>query len=281
MCLSLKKTDKEKVIILFHGGLGNQLYQYCFYRWIQICFPDIEVLADLSEYVVLDCHQGFELFRVFPKIQIQKASGCDLYKVYGELPRIYGWVGKNFIERKVRKPLNKWIFSIKSDAVFEECSETNYESVIVGIKNGKRYFSGYWQDNFYFSENIRLLRQELKFKDITDEENILQFKRIQDSDSVSVHVRRGDYVSAGWPLLEMEYYKQAVKIISEKVENPLFFIFSDDKEYIEHEFEWLENKVIVKNNNGQNSYIDLQLMSHCKHNIVANSTFSMVVSSNL
>lgn len=271
----LKKKDAQKIIVLFHGGLGNQLYQYCFYRWIQERYSDIEILADVSEYTVLECHQGFELTDVFPSTHIKRARSIDLYKIYGELPRCYGGIGKNYVDNMIRKPLNKWIFHANSDIVYVEHVETSYEDILRKIEEGKKYFCGYWQDAFYFSENMKILRQELGFKDIDDEINLKQLNHIQNSVSVSVHVRRGDYVSAGLPLLGTDYYKKAVSIICENIENPLFFIFSDDKKYIEKEFEWLKNKVIIKNNIEQNSYKDMQLMSCCKHNIVANSTFSI------
>ena len=275
MTAFFKERNNQKIIVLFHGGLGNQLYQYCFYRWIQERYSDIEILADVSEYTVIDCHQGFELTDVFPNIHINKASSIALYKIYGELPRCYGGIGRNYVEDMIRKPLNKWIFHINSNIVYTEHGDISYEDILREIETGKKYFSGYWQDTYYFLDNIKILRQELRFKDIDDEINLKQLDHIQNSVSVAVHVRRGDYISAGLPLLGSDYYRRAINIICENVENPLFFIFSDDKNYIEKEFGWLKNKVIIKNNIAQNSYKDMQLMSCCKHNIVANSTFSI------
>ena len=74
--------------------------------------------------------------------------------------------------------------------------------------------------------------------------------------------------------LGRDYYEKAVDYIKEKVENPRFFIFSDDVDFVNKEFDWLSDKCIVTGNEGDESYRDMQLMSLCKHNITANSTFS-------
>ena len=98
------------------------------------------------------------------------------------------------------------------------------------------------------------------------------------SPSVSIHVRRGDYLNKGYTEvfinLGMDYYKKGVEVLREKIEDPVFYIFSDDKEYINSAFDWLPDKKIVDNNTGEKSYIDMLLMSKSKGLITANSTFS-------
>ena len=74
--------------------------------------------------------------------------------------------------------------------------------------------------------------------------------------------------------LGRDYYKKAVEHIKERVSDPRFFIFSDDCDFVRDEFTWLDNKCVVSGNEGDSSYLDMQLMSLCKHNIIANSTFS-------
>ncbi len=263
----------KKIIVLFHGGLGNQLYQYCFYRWVQERYQDRNILADISEYLVLHCHQGFELFKVFPKIGINVAGKFDLYKIYGEIPRCYGGYGKRYIEN-IRQALNRNFFKVKDENVFESKASYGREDIEKAIENGKLYLSGYWQDKNYYLENMDFILEELTFKKLVDEQNIQYKNWIQNCNSVSIHVRRGDYIAAGLPLAGVAYYKRAVQIIYEKVNKPIFFLFSDDKDYLRHEFDWLEDKVIIENNTESSSYIDMQLMSYCKHNILANSTFS-------
>ena len=91
-------------------------------------------------------------------------------------------------------------------------------------------------------------------------------------------MRRGDYLTSGkaqgFLSLDLDYYKRAVELIREKVENPVFFLFSDDEEFIRQEFSWIEDVRIVSGNVDDRSYMDMLLMSKCRHNITANSTFS-------
>ena len=72
-----------------------------------------------------------------------------------------------------------------------------------------------------------------------------------------------------------DYYENAINYLKMHLDNLKFFVFSDDSDFVEKEFRWLKNKVIVTGNSGKMSFRDMQLMSLCKHNIVANSTFSM------
>lgn len=264
----------DKIIVLFHGGLGNQLYQYCFYRWLQNKFSDKRIFADISEYKVLECHQGFEMFKVFPQVNIDIAGNRDLFKIYGEIPRIYRGYGKYFIENRVRKPLNNKFFKVNTFNLFEEEILGETENVIRAVNEGKKYFSGYWTNKEYFLENEISLLRELRFKKIENEKNRKFIEMVKNSRSVSIHVRRGDYIMAGLPLVEMDYYQRAVELICRRVKNPVFFLFSDDKDFIGGEFGWLKNKIIIDSNIRKDSYIDMQLMSYCEHNILANSTFS-------
>ncbi len=94
--------------------------------------------------------------------------------------------------------------------------------------------------------------------------------------SVSIHIRRGDYLKYPniYPELWRIYYKTAIDIIKHKVKSPLFFVFSDDIDYVRKHFSWLWDAIFVDHNNGNNSWEDMLLMSSCKHNITAHSTFS-------
>ena len=96
---------------------------------------------------------------------------------------------------------------------------------------------------------------------------------IEESKSISIHVRRGDYVKAGIETTDLSFYQQAIDIIKSKVTNPKFFIFTDDIEFSKSLFKNAEF-IYIEGNNGKDSYRDMQLMSLCKHNITANSSFS-------
>ena len=107
-------------------------------------------------------------------------------------------------------------------------------------------------------------------------------RKIDDTNSVAIHIRRGDYLSnTHFHNLSMNHYLDAIQYINERVDKPVYFVFTDDLDFVKAQFSHLQAIHFVdSNNNKQNSYStygdmeDLFLMSRCKHNIIANSTFS-------
>lgn len=116
--------------------------------------------------------------------------------------------------------------------------------------------------------------QSFQFQALKDEKNIEILRKIENSNSVSIHVRRGDFLKHNYCVNE-SYYSNAVSYIKNKLNNNYqLFVFSDDIEYCHQIFANEQNVVYINNNHGDKSYIDMQLMSKCKHNIISNSTFS-------
>ena len=106
-------------------------------------------------------------------------------------------------------------------------------------------------------------------------ENIKIASEIKNSESVSLHVRRGDYLNEPMfnGICDVKYYDLAMQKIKHMVDSPVWFIFSNDISWCRKHFTQ-ENVIFVDNNSGENSYRDMQLMSLCKHHIIANSSFS-------
>ena len=99
-------------------------------------------------------------------------------------------------------------------------------------------------------------------------------QKIMESNSVSLHIRRGDYLDNDINCsLGLPYYNEAIKFINTNISNPSYFVFSDDIEWAKENIKQ-EQMEFIGWNKGGNSYIDMQLMSSCKHNIIANSSFS-------
>jgi len=97
--------------------------------------------------------------------------------------------------------------------------------------------------------------------------------------SVGIHVRRGDYVydstvSTAHGVCSLDYYRDAVSYIQGKVNDPVFFVFSDDMEWVKAELKPLGRFIFVDHNNGENGFEDLRLISRCRHQVIANSSFS-------
>lgn len=161
-------------------------------------------------------------------------------------------------------------FSIIKEPTF------SYWSDICHVPNNS-YLSGYWQSERYFHsirEDIRLL---FSFRPLIGI-NARLIHQIKASNSIAIHVRRGDYLNSANKSLHgvdlTTYYRQAIKLITLKISNPHFFLFSDDPNGALQFFSDRTDVSLVCNNIGEDSYIDMQLMSQCKHHIIANSTFS-------
>lgn len=125
------------------------------------------------------------------------------------------------------------------------------------------------------------IRQAFVFPDITDEKNLAILKKIEESNSVAIHARRSDLLSVNGHCYEHGFFKRSVSYIKKKVENPVFFFFTD-----EYSIGWCEKNAdifgldfkyddvnFITWNKGNDSYIDMQLMSQCKHNIFTESSF--------
>ena len=270
------------IILRFTSGLGNQMFQYAFYRYLKNRYPKAQVLADTSWYEWNMAHQGFELTRIFkrdsnPDFVFEEADKWQVLRASGMLPQTSEKV--RYINRLVR---------LFAGGHFEKqrLSETGREdenllkSKVDNIDiNKDTYITGYFLKEDYYKDNLAELRKALSFDlKSLDEKNDDTLKYISGCSSVAMHVRRGDYLTTGkeqgFLSLGMDYYKAAVELIKGQVENPRFFLFSDDKEFLEREFAWLDDKFIVSGNNGDDSYKDMLLMSRCRHIITANSTFS-------
>ena len=142
--------------------------------------------------------------------------------------------------------------------------------------NENIYLEGYWQSEKYFERIKDVIKNEFVFEKFSEEKNIFASNKIYATNSVAIHVRRGDYVKN--PLYSdictLDYYKRAIKYITQHIDNPFFYIFSDDIHWCIENFNDLNQIEFIDWNNGKQSYRDMQLMSLCKHNIIANSTFS-------
>jgi len=244
-------------IVKFLGGLGNQMFQYAFYLSLQKTFKSVK--ADITEFESYNRHNGFELNNVF-NIRLNKASSIEV--------RIYGKGRADFVTRKMKR-----LFGTKF-AYYEEKLDFGFDQQIFSDKKS-RYLWGYWQNVNYFNGIEDRLREDFTFRNKLIDKNLEVKNILERENSVSLHVRRGDYIND--PLLgnicTLEYYRTAINTINEKVSKPFFVIFSDDPSWCRDNFSSI-NPLFVDWNLKEQSYLDLQLMSICKHNIISNSSFS-------
>ena len=150
-----------------------------------------------------------------------------------------------------------------------------FEEILSVSDNDDVYFRGYWQNPAFF---VKKLSYTDLFSDVTDFENLKIASEIDTSESVSVHVRCGDYNNhfLFGNISTKAYYNNAINIVAEKLQNPVFFVFSNDLEWAKNNLRFGDKtvKFIDINNSKNGSIKDLYLMSLCKHNIISNSSFS-------
>lgn len=264
------------------------MFQYNLYSFLRERYPKAQVKADVTWFYTDDEHHGFELRRIFEnvpgsKFRLDEATTKEIYSVSGQIPApIKGPLARavKFLLGPVNRKLREAGKCEKSGTTFDALSQKIDYEELCNLDSGKNYYIfGFFIEEDYYRDRVDKLKQELVFPPLTGENHSLADK-MESENSVSIHVRRGDYLSQTYAgrflCLERDYYEEAVRIIREKMENPEFYIFSEDEDYVKREFSWLDNKTIVNINKGNDSFRDMQLMSKCKANIIANSTFSQL-----
>lgn len=151
---------------------------------------------------------------------------------------------------------------------------------IINLKTRKRIlYLGYWQTEEYFKHIRPLILKTFRFNpEKLSKLSTACYHKIQEECSVSVHIRRGDYLFENnkqrfYGICDLNYYKRAILLMQEKVHYSRFYVFSDDIEWAKENIQ-ISNAVFIDWNVGKDAWQDMFLMSQCKHNIIANSTFS-------
>lgn len=249
-------------IINIIGGIGNQMFQYAFAIALKRKHPNEEVMLDISHFNGYALHNGFEIERNF-NIKLPYASRKDLIKLTYYAPNY-----------KLSRILRKLLGYRKTE--YEEPRLFTFWNEALDIE-GDCYYEGSWQNEKYFNVYSEDVREAFVFKRPLDDKNLRLLKEIKSSMSIGVHIRRGDYLKepAYIGICDLPYYKNAIRYICDKVESPHFFIFSNDADWCRANIAPLcQDYTIVDWNNGTKSYADMHLMSLCKHNIIAHSSFS-------
>jgi hypothetical protein len=255
------------IIVKIIGGLGNQMFQYAIGRKIAYFNKDILKL-DITAYNSYTLHKyGLHHFNIIENI----ATDEDL-RSFKKSKAGY----KNYIPSKIGMIFDKFQQGHRNCVVTER--SLAYDPSIVRC-TGDTYLEGYWQSENYFHDIANIIQDDFSIKTPSDSQNIKWAKKIENNESVCVHVRRGDYITNKETLKKhgvcsSEYYNTAIEYLSTRVPDPHLFVFSDDPEWAREHLEFPYPTDIMSHNNTQKNYEDLRLMTLCKHFIIANSTFS-------
>ncbi|TDN89153.1 glycosyl transferase family 11 [Salegentibacter sp. 24] len=259
-------TKKQNIIIKLSGGLGNQMFQ----------FAVAQVLSYKTNSKLLLDKEFYKSTNMFSNHTVREFE-LDIFNLeYSEAQPedISRFLQLSFLD-KLRKKLNL------------NYPETYREGKFYWDKNLLQreppiYLIGYFQSYKYFKDYDILLKDIFKFpiENLDDRNKEIMGKILKKSNSVSIHVRRGDYAEDSVTreyhgLCDKNYYLKALDLLSKKHSDLNLFFFSDDIEWVKKEFKNLPfHKTFVNFNRGKNGWIDMLLMSNCQINIIANSSFS-------
>lgn len=254
-------------IIRMSGGIGNQMFQYSLYLKLVSLGREVK-FDDVTEYE-LDNARPIML-PVFG-IDYPKATKDEVVEITdGSL---------DFTARVRRK-----LFGRKS----RQYTEASFDYDEEVLRRDSAYLCGNFQSEKYFKDIEKEVREAFRFRNVRIpveiEEQIEGYeKEIAESLSVSVHIRRGDYLQAAdvyGGICTDAYYDKAIDYMKDKYKTAHFFVFTNDVLWTE---KWCEAKqkadgkpafTVIEGTQESTGYIDLMLMSKCRHHIIANSSFS-------
>lgn len=249
------------IVVRLKGGLGNQMFQIALGKKLE--YLGKKVLFDINQIESrIDEHNITKSYEVFD-IDLDVASSKDINSLID--------LGTNLHDKIRRK-----IFGRKKTHYIE----TNFgdeDKKVYGFNDA--YLDGYWQSYKYFSDCSSKVMDLFKFKPLTDDKNKYYEDKIFSCENpVSIHFRLGDYctkenVKYFGNICTEEYYSKCINFLQNKYNNITFFVFSNDMKYAER-FLDKKNYCVVDCNDEKNAWKDMYLMSICKSNIVANSSFS-------
>ena len=253
------------LIVQLSGGLGNQLFQYAAGRALALRRGE-PVWLDTCSYVG---HAG----RVYALDQFH----IKAHPAPQEILRHFARDIDNSFPNRMRRKLAAWLR--RPPSVVRERRPFQYDPQLFDDLNKDVFLVGHWQNEGYFREIAPQIRRELTLTAPAQGINAEMLGAISRSTSVSLHVRRGDYVANQATLAfhgtcPPDYYHRAVEIIVQRVAAPHFFVFSDDITWVKENLALPQPATYVAHNGPEAAHEDLRLLSACKHHVIANSTFS-------
>lgn len=257
------------IIVSIGGGLGNQMFEYAFYEQLKLMYPNTEIKLDILN-IMGDQHNGYELKSVFGI----NAPECTMDELR-QLSDIYPFGGKNYKLQKKLERIRHKIFGMRKTCLKQDDGTVFYDFFFDLDTNQSYYLYGAFANYQYFKGIEAYIRNLYTFQGEMTDGNLYWKRMIENTMSVSMHIRRGDYIEWGVETLQEEYYRKAISYIQSKTgDSCTIFVFSDEPQYVKKHYIDIVNLVVIEGNEGKKSYIDMWLMSLCKHNIIANSTFS-------
>lgn len=241
------------VIVKLIGGLGNQMFQYA-----------------LGRHLAYKNRTGLKL----------DLSSFKTYKLWKYVLNQFNIIEEFASRADIRLFNFKREFSpFKSDKniLCVEKVKFKFDPEVLKCK-GNVYLDGSWQSEKYFKDIEKIIRKEFTLKNKPGSESIKLLKSIGGTNSVCIHARRGDYVTNSntnrfLGACSVDHYNKCIQVIKKRLQNPHFFVFSDEPNWTENNIKIDAPATYVIHNTIDKGYEDLRLMKNCKNFIISNSTF--------
>jgi hypothetical protein len=261
---------RKSVTIILRGGLGNQMFQYAIGLAISRK-KNINLVIDATFLNDRFPRKQFTYRTYDLDIFTLEPHFTALSKISSAVPLPGVWLGLDLLGAALGDILG-------TNKLIKEKHPYQFDSSVL---DGGDHLSlwGFWQSPKYFADIEADVKDAFAFKHPLTGEAALLAEKIKNSNSISVHVRRADYLlpkyKSVYGATSLEYYNKAISLIAERVKDPTFFIFSDDiawcRENIKPSFPTVYMDAA---SSGPKASFHLQLMSLCRHNIITNSSFS-------
>jgi Glycosyl transferase family 11 len=256
------------IIVKLCGGLGNQMFQYAAAKALSVT-NNTKLKLDISHFDKIAPNQTIRSYslNIFPNVKEEIAEKEEIRKI---IPQF-----ETDILNKIYKYINNKIFNFNKSFIIE--SDLSYSGISFKSKE-PAYLEGYWQSEKYFKEQSLVIEDCFSLDYLNNNASLQSFiERTRSRMSISIHVRRGDYITnpstnSYHGIAELSYYHRSIAKIAGLVSGNLeFFIFSDDIQWCRENLKIDHKHVYIST--GEHHH-DLYLMSCCRHNIIANSSFS-------
>lgn len=233
------------IVVKLIGGLGNQMFQYATAKALAI-EKGQKLVVDATAFETYTLHQlGLHHFKM--RLQTYK---------------------------KPNRFVIKWDRLFKKTIQYHE-QQFNYDSSLQEIKSDVLFLNGYFQSERYFKKHEKAIRFDFEITTPLKPQTLATLELMGKCNAVALHIRRGDYLQHEIHNTNKEvYYKEAMHYIENKVDNVVYFIFSDDMEWVKENFKTNTKIHYIDFNDAASNFEDLKLMASCQHNIIANSSFS-------
>lgn len=256
------------IVVKISDGLGNQLFQYAYARTLQTKVKQ-QIYLDISDINRISYRESKagKITRLCDMREYQLNHFCITLPIIDE---------ENKLKIFKRRPITR--------RFFRYCDElrllpTVYMDETVCNERGFSYskWQNYYVEGFFFNKKYYEKESNLLMNEFRLKEKIIVSEKIQkiltDKNTVSLHIRRGDFLKLGHDISKSNYYDKAIKYIESNLWSPFLFVFSDDTEWVKDNMRFNSEHLFISDQ-GFSDCEELILMSMCKNNIIANSTFS-------